>query len=70
KALVQQGWVKVNNFRANPRKVGYLYLLTPQGFEAKAELTTNFLRRKIVEYEVLKREIAALEAEAGRRPDG
>lgn len=64
KALVGKGWVKVSNFRANPRKVAYLYLLTPSGIEAKADLTVNFLRRKVMEYEMLRREIEALSADA------
>ena len=68
KALVEKGWVKAGNFKANPDKVAYLYLLTPQGLEAKAALTVNFLRRKQAEYEALKSEIAALEREVEHRP--
>jgi EPS-associated MarR family transcriptional regulator len=66
KALVDKGWVKANNFRANPRKLAYAYLLTPSGIDAKARLTVNFLRRKVAEYEMLKREIEELQAEASR----
>ena len=63
KALVEKGWVKLENFQKNPNKLGYLYLLTPMGFSAKAQLTTSFLRRKMVEYEVLRTEIDQLRAE-------
>ena len=61
KALVEKGWVKANNFRQNPHKSDYLYLLTPTGVEAKAHVTVRFLKRKIQEYEQIKEEIAQLQ---------
>lgn len=64
KALVDKGWVKARNFRDNPNKSGYLYLLTPSGMEAKAKVTVRFLRRKMKEYERIKEEIARLQFEA------
>ena len=63
KALVGKGWLKLENFQRNPNKLGYLYLLTPTGIAAKTQLTTRFLRRKLVEYEALKAEIEALQAD-------
>ena len=63
KALVEKGWVKLENFQKNPNKLGYLYLLTPMGFAAKAQLAARFLRRKVAEYEALRAEIAQLQAE-------
>ena len=63
KALVEKGWVKLENFQKNPNKLGYLYLLTPMGIKAKAQLTGSFLRRKMVEYEALRAEIDQLKAE-------
>jgi len=66
KALMEKGWVKANNFRANPRKLAYAYLLTPSGVDAKARLTVDFLRRKVAEYEMLKRDIEEMQAEALR----
>jgi len=65
KALVDKGWVKLENFQKNPNKLGYLYLLTPQGVAAKTTLTARFLKRKLKEYEALKAEIDALSAEVG-----
>jgi hypothetical protein len=44
--------------------VGYAYLLTPQGIEEKSRLTFAFLKRKIIEYEILKKEIIALKLES------
>ena len=66
KALVDKGWVKLENFSKNPNKLGYLYLLTPMGIAAKTTLTARFLQRKLTEYEKLKVEIEILEAEVGQ----
>ena len=63
KALVEKGWVKLENFQKNPNKLGYLYLLTPMGITAKAQLTASFLLRKVAEYEALRAEIDQLQAE-------
>jgi EPS-associated MarR family transcriptional regulator len=57
KALIKIGHIKVNNFQKNPNKSAYLYLLTPSGISEKAALTTDFLKRKMVEYEMLKNEL-------------
>ena len=68
KALVEKGWVKLENFQKNPNKLGYLYLLTPVGIAAKAQLTASFLRRKLAEYEALRAEIDQLQAEVDDLP--
>lgn len=60
KALIDKGWLKLENFQRSPNKLGYLYLLTPKGVAAKAQLTARFLQRKLVEYESLRVEIEAL----------
>ena len=65
KALVAKGWIKVQNFSHSRNKLGYVYLLTPAGITAKASLTHQFLRRKMEEYEALRREIAELRSETG-----
>ncbi len=62
-ALIDNGLVKVRNFRNSQNKLGYAYLLTPRGIESKAAITVQFLRRKMDEYEALKREIELLERE-------
>jgi len=66
KALVEKGWVKLENFQNNPNKLGYLYLLTPMGMAAKTTLTARFLRRKLAEYEALRAEIEQLRCEVGQ----
>jgi len=63
-ALIRKGLVKANNFRNSENKRAYLYLLTPRGIEEKARVTARFLRVKLDEYEILKRELEELEREA------
>ena len=46
KALIDKGWVKVQNFSQSKNKFGYIYVLTPQGIAEKAVLTGRFLKRK------------------------
>jgi EPS-associated MarR family transcriptional regulator len=60
-AVIEKGFVKAENFRRNDRKLAYLYYLTPAGIEEKTLVTARFLRRKIVEYEAIKAEIAQLQ---------
>jgi EPS-associated MarR family transcriptional regulator len=64
-ALVEKGFVKLGNFKKNPRKGQYAYLLTPKGIREKSLLTHSFILRKREEFDVLSAEIQALEEEAG-----
>jgi EPS-associated MarR family transcriptional regulator len=66
KALVAKGLLKVENYRSSQNRAAYLYVLTPKGIAAKAQLTRRFLARKVEEYEQLRCEIEELEAEARR----
>jgi len=59
-ALISKGMLKANNFKNSHNKLAYSYLLTPGGLEEKARLTVGFLKRKMEEYEVLKKEIDEL----------
>ena len=63
KALAEKGWVKAGNFKRNPDKSVYLYLLTPEGIKQKSKLAVDFLKRKRQEYDELKREIEQLTEE-------
>jgi len=63
RALMGRGWVKMDNFRRNPKKLGYVYLLTPKGVEEKARITMRFLRHKLHEFDALKAEIERLKLE-------
>ena len=58
KALQDKGFVKIKNFNKNPNKFNYLYLLTPRGISAKTQLTVNFMKKKMKEYDELKRELS------------
>lgn len=63
KALKERGLIKARNFKNNPVKRGYLYILTPQGIEEKAKVTARFFKRKMQEYELLEKEIEQLRRE-------
>lgn len=65
RALLEKGLVKLENVSRNPNRLGYLYVLTPQGVAEKGRLTTRFLRRKLAEYDALQAEIETLAREAG-----
>ena len=64
-ALIEKGLVKLGNFKKNPRKGQYAYLLTPKGIREKSLLTHRFIERKRQDFIDLKAEIKALEKEAG-----
>lgn len=70
RALMDKGFVKLENFRNNPKKLGYLYALTPQGVAQKAALTTRFLQRKMAEYEALRAEIEEIKGSGGGPSEG
>ena len=57
KELQIKGLIKIKNFKKNPNKLNYLYVLTPEGLAAKTKLTINFMKKKMKEYDELKKEI-------------
>tara|TARA_B100001063_G_C16419742_1_gene383574 strand:- start:9 stop:314 length:306 start_codon:yes stop_codon:yes gene_type:complete len=56
-ALKDKGFIKIKNFKKNPNKLSYRYILTPKGLAKKTELTINFMKRKLKEYDELNSEI-------------
>ena len=62
-ALVEKGFVKLENFKNSSRKRQYAYLLTPRGIREKSLLTQRFIERKREEFEELRVEIEAFEKE-------
>jgi len=56
KELKKKGLVKIKNFQKNPKKINYIYVLTPKGISEKTKLTLNFMKRKLAEYEELEKE--------------
>ena len=57
KALKTKGLIKIKNFGKNPNKLNYIYVLTPRGITAKTKHTLGFMKRKMQEYDELKKEI-------------
>jgi EPS-associated MarR family transcriptional regulator len=57
KELKAKGLIKMNNFKKSKDKIKYIYVLTPGGIAAKTKLTINFMKRKIQEYDQLKKEL-------------
>ena len=59
--LKKKGLVKFNNFSKQKKKIKYVtYILTPKGLAFRAKLTYYFMKKKIKEYEELKREFKSL----------
>ena len=55
--LKKKGLIRVKNFKKSKKKLSYLYMLTPSGFTMKKNLTINFMKRKMKDYDELKAEI-------------
>ena len=56
-ALKIKGLIKMKNFQNNKKKIRYIYILTPKGLAKKTSMAVNFLKRKMKEYDEIKREI-------------
>ena len=56
-ALKKKGLIKIQNFKKNPKKINYLYILTPRGIAMKTNMTIDFMKKKIQEYNELKSEL-------------
>jgi len=54
KSFLEKGLVKVTNFAKSPKKISYVYRLTPKGIEAKSALAARFVMRKLREYGDIK----------------
>ena len=57
KELKKKGFIKIENFKKSKKKLNNLYMLTPSGFTMKKNLTLNFMKIKMKEYDELKKEI-------------
>ena len=57
-ALKEKGFVKIKNFQNQKNKIKYIqYVITPKGVSERTKLTINFMKRKMKEYEELKKEL-------------
>ena len=58
KSLQKKGLIKLKNFQKQPNKIKYLkYVITPKGIAERTKLTLNFMKRKMKEYDELKKEL-------------
>ena len=57
KALIDIGFIKVDNFNNSNQKIKYAYILTPKGIQQKIYITKQFIAKKLQEYEKLKKYI-------------
>ena len=57
RALKGKGYIKIKNFANNKNKLVYRYLLTPKGIQQKTKLSLIFIKKKMKEYDELKKEI-------------
>ena len=58
--LVDAGLIKAKRFKNSKNKIAYMYIMTPAGIKSKMQLSRDFLKRKLDEYEMLKMEIEEL----------
>lgn len=63
KALIDKGHIKLANFKASKNKLGYVYVLTPEGIAHRAQLAAGFIRRKMAEFETIQAELDQLRGE-------
>ena len=68
KALLGKGHIKLANFRASKNKLGYVYVLTPEGIAHRAQLAAGYIKRKLVEFEAIQAELEQLSAEFSEDP--
>jgi EPS-associated MarR family transcriptional regulator len=64
RALIARGLVKAQNYKNSRNTAAYLYLMTPSGIAAKAEMTRRFLVQKRREFDALRLEIERLQEES------
>ena len=57
KALNKKRLIKTKNFKKNPNKLDYIYLLTPKGISLKIKLTLNYMKKISKEYDELKQDL-------------
>ena len=61
-ALKKKGLIKIKNFKKRENKLKYFqYVITPKGISERTKLTLNFMKRKMQEYDELKKEIDVTE---------
>ena len=57
KKLQKKGLIKIKNFKKNPNKLNYLYIITPRGIAEKTRMTIKYMKKISQEYNELKKEL-------------
>ena len=57
KRLKQHGLIKIHRFAKSENKMRYTYVLTPKGMRARTQLTIDYMKQKMREYDQLKKEL-------------
>ena len=50
--LVDAGYIRAKRFKNSKNKIAYIYILTPAGIKSRMQLSRDFLKRKLDEYEI------------------
>ena len=62
KSLQKKGLIKLQNFQKQSNKINYLrYVITPKGISERTKLTINFMKRKMKEYDELKKNLRKID---------
>jgi EPS-associated MarR family transcriptional regulator len=64
--LIDKGIIKAKKLKNNPDKIRWQYILTPQGVKDKVQITKDYLKRRLTEYEQIQKEIEALRLEVDK----
>jgi EPS-associated MarR family transcriptional regulator len=63
--LIDKGIIKAGKLASHPESIRWNYLLTPQGIEEKLQITRRYLKKRLEEFDTLKKEIELLQEEVG-----
>lgn len=58
--LVEKGIVKAKKIKNHPGKIRWQYILTPKGIKEKIKITKEYLYKRTIKFENLKKELEEL----------
>lgn len=61
--LVEKGIIKIKKLKNHPEKIRFKYILPPEGIREKIRITKRYLKKRMEEYEEIRREIEELKRE-------
>lgn len=65
--LMEKGIIKLKKLKNNPDKIRFKYILTPDGIKEKMRITKRYLKKRMEEYEEIRRELEEIRKELGER---